>query len=153
MRRLTELRREVTAMNKQLNEPIVSPEIKDGKLQAARRVLIVEDESMVAMLIEDTLADLGYEVAECASRIEDAMDKISSLTFDAAILDVNLNGVETFELADELGRKKIPFIFATGYGPAKLPERFCGISILQKPFRQTDLEKALNAAFNSGMTE
>lgn len=85
------------------------------------RVLIIEDESMVTMLIEDTLADLGCAVVGSASRLDEAMAKASSLECNAAILDVNLNGSHTYAVADVLAARGIPFIFATGYGAAGLP--------------------------------
>jgi CheY-like chemotaxis protein len=134
-------------MNKRFEKLTVAPEVVDVSGTTGRRIFIVEDESMVTMLIEDTLADLGYEVTGSASRIEEALIKTSSLTFDAAILDVNLNGFETFTIADKLVREEIPFLFATGYGAAGLPDRFCDVPMLQKPFRQADLEKALSATF------
>jgi CheY-like chemotaxis protein len=79
--------------------------------------------------------------------MDDALNKISSLEFDAAILDVNLSGSETFSIAEKLTQDGVPFLFATGYGPAGLPDRFRAVPVLQKPFRQADLEKALSAAF------
>jgi CheY-like chemotaxis protein len=134
-------------MNKQFDRLTAGPNVVNGGVPTGRRIFIVEDESMVTMLIEDTLADLGYEVSGSASRIEEALVKTSALTFDAAILDVNLNGFETFTIADKLLLEGVPFMFATGYGPAVLPDRFRGVPVLQKPFRQADLEKALSATF------
>jgi CheY-like chemotaxis protein len=132
-------------MNKQFDGRMTGP--VDDSARTGRKIFIVEDESMVTMLIEDTLADLGYEVTGSASRIEEALLKTSSLAFDAAILDVNLNGFETFTVADRLVQDGRPFLFATGYGAAGLPDRFSGVPVLQKPFRQADMEKALNATF------
>ncbi len=73
------------------------------------RVLIIEDEAMIAMLIEDMLADIGCGVIGIASRFEEAMRKVSSLAFDLAILDVNLNGSQTFPVAEALANRDIPF--------------------------------------------
>ena len=112
-------------------------------------ILIIEDESLVMMLIEDTLVDLGCAIAGTASRVDDAMAKVSSLNFDAAILDVNLNGVESFPIAEKLLERGIPFVFATGYGQAGIPESLRGIPTLAKPFRQNDLKGALALAFAS----
>lgn len=117
----------------------------DEKL-AGLRVLIVEDESLVTMLIEDTLADIGCVVADVASKLEEAIEKASSLDFDIAILDVNLNGDQTYPIAEELARRGIPLVFATGYGAAGLPEQFRAAPILAKPFQQSDLERALTEA-------
>ena len=113
------------------------------------RVLIVEDESLVSMLIEDTLADIGCTVVGVASRLDEALRKVSSLAFDLAILDVNLNGSETSPVAEALGKRGTPFILATGYGPGGIPESFKGAPILAKPFGQSDLERVLAAALAS----
>jgi CheY-like chemotaxis protein len=114
--------------------------------QAPLVVLIIEDESMVAMLIEDMFGDLGWEIAGIASRLDEAMDKVSSLSFDLAILDVNLNGDQTYPLAERLRRKGTPFIFATGYGTISLPGSMQGVPVLAKPFCQNDLERAVKTA-------
>jgi CheY-like chemotaxis protein len=111
-----------------------------------RRVLVVEDESLVLMLLEDTLTDVGCEVVATASRSAEALQKAASLSFDIAILDVNLNGDQTLDVAECLTRRHIPFVFATGYGAANLLARFAGVPVLQKPFQQGDLETALRAA-------
>jgi CheY-like chemotaxis protein len=113
---------------------------------AGLRVLVIEDESFVLMLLEDTLAEIGCEVAGTASRVGEALDKVGSLSFDLAILDVNLNGSQTLEVAARLAQAAVPFVFATGYGAAGLLSRFEGVPILQKPFQQSDLEHALRAA-------
>ena len=113
---------------------------------AGRRVLVIEDESFVLMLLEDTLAEIGCEVAGTASRVGEALDKLNSLLFDVAILDVNLNGSQTLEVAARLAQAGVPFVFATGYGAASLLSHFEGVPILQKPFQQCDLEGALRLA-------
>jgi CheY-like chemotaxis protein len=110
------------------------------------RVLVVEDESMISMLIEDMLADIGCVVAGTASRLDEAMSKVSSLEFDAAILDVNLNGSQSHRIADALAAKGKPFVWSTGYGAAGLPEAARSAPMLGKPFQRRDLEKALRAA-------
>lgn len=113
-----------------------------------RRVLIVEDESMVAMLLQDTLTDIGCEVVAIASRFDDAMEKATALSFDVAILDVNLNGRNTFAIAESLHARGIAVLFATGYGAAGLPPSLQSSVVLRKPFRQRDLERALQAALS-----
>ena len=113
---------------------------------AGLRVLVIEDESMVAMLIQDTLAEIGCEVIGIASRFDDALEKTKSLAFDIAILDVNLNGRNTFPIADSLAERGVAFVVATGYGKTSLPESLQEAPMLQKPFRQRDLERALRAA-------
>jgi CheY-like chemotaxis protein len=107
------------------------------------RILIVEDEMLVAMNIEDMLLDLGHEVAGLASRLEPALALARESIFDAAMLDVNLAGEPSFPVADLLVERGIPFLFATGYGRAGLEERFRAFPILQKPFRAAELQAAL----------
>jgi CheY-like chemotaxis protein len=98
---------------------------------------------MVSMLIEDTLADIGCSVAGTAARLDEAMDKATSLDFDLAILDVNLNGVRAYPLAELLAKRGIPLVFATGYGAAGIPNELRYFPLLAKPFQQRDLESAL----------
>jgi CheY-like chemotaxis protein len=116
---------------------------------AGRRVLLIEDEALVAMLIEDVLSDLGCEVAGSASRFQAAMEKAKSLDFDVAILDVNLNGQRTIPIAQALVDRGKPFMFATGYGATGLPAQMQGVPVLHKPFQQRDLEQALHAALGT----
>ncbi|HEX8126745.1 MAG TPA: response regulator [Allosphingosinicella sp.] len=107
------------------------------------RILVVEDEMLVAMNIEDMLLELGHDVAGLASRLEPALALASEGRFDAAMLDVNLAGDPSFPVADLLAERKIPFLFATGYGRAGIEERFRHHPILQKPFRAAELAAAL----------
>ncbi len=111
-----------------------------------KRVLIVEDEALVTMLIEDALIELGCEVAAIASRFDEALAKAQSLSFDVAILDVNLDGRRSFPIADALARRGIAFLFATGYGMAGLPPGVTGAPVIEKPFPLRDLREALEAA-------
>ena len=113
------------------------------------RILVVEDESLVAMLIEDILVDIGCIVADIASRLEEAVSKASSLVLDAAILDVNLDGFQTYPVAEVLERRRIPFVFSTGYGATGIPEAFQDVPIVGKPFQQEDLKRALTLALAS----
>ena len=100
---------------------------------------------LVAMNIEDMLLELGHEVAGLASRLEPAVALARENRFDAAMLDVNLAGEPSFPIADLLTERKIPFLFATGYGRAGIEERFRARPILQKPFRAAVLCAALAA--------
>lgn len=121
-----------------------APAPQGERAQAAkRRVLIVEDEYLVAMLVEDMLQGLGYEVASIASNIEAAKSAAQLGEFDVAILDVNLNGAFSNPVADILVARNIPFIFATGYGKAGPHETFAAAPSLQKPFDEADLGRAL----------
>jgi CheY-like chemotaxis protein len=107
------------------------------------RILIVEDEMLVAMNIEDMLLGLGHEVAGLASRLAPALALAQESRFDAAMLDVNLAGEPSFPIAELLVERGVPFLFATGYGRAGIEERFRDRPILQKPFRAAELGAAL----------
>ena len=109
----------------------------------APRVLVVEDEMTVAMLIEDMVSELAYEVAAVVPRLEDAMRMVDSETFDLAMLDVHLNGKTVFPFAEALKERDIPFLFATAYGPRGLPEEYQDHLVLQKPFGPVELKRAL----------
>jgi CheY-like chemotaxis protein len=109
----------------------------------APRVLVVEDEIPVALLIEDMVSELAYEVAALVSRLEDAMRLLDSESFDLALLDVHLNGKMVFPFAAELEARDIPFLFATAYGPRGIPEDFRSHLVLQKPFGPVELKRAL----------
>ena len=109
------------------------------------RVLIVEDEMLVAMNIEDMLLELGHEVAGLASRLEPAISLAREAQFDLAMLDVNLAGQPSFPVAAILAARGIPFLFATGYGVQGIDERYRHHPVLQKPFRAADLARALKA--------
>src|SRR3954464_1736430 len=109
----------------------------------APRVLVVEDEMTVAMLIEDMVAELAYDVAAVVPRLDDAMRLLDSDSFDLAMLDVHLNGKTVFPFAAELEARDIPFLFATAYGARGIPEEFRGHPVLQKPFGPVELRRAL----------
>ena len=114
--------------------------------KAACRVLFVEDEAMVSMLIEDMLVDLGVEVVGPAARIDQALTLAREAEVEAAVLDINIGGHFTYPVADILQARGIPVIFATGYGAATLPERFRGTPTLQKPFDPQSFGEVVQAA-------
>jgi CheY-like chemotaxis protein len=114
------------------------------------RILVVEDEAIVAMLLEDMLAELGYEVVGPVTRLDRALDLARGALIDAAVLDVNVNGNDSYAVADALRARAIPFVFATGYGTKELAERFRDSPITQKPFHRDDLERALGIAMGRG---
>jgi CheY-like chemotaxis protein len=107
------------------------------------RVLVVEDEMMVSMLIEDMLSDLACVVVGPASRLDEAIELVGRVELDCAVLDVNLGGQPIFPLADLLRERGVPFAFATGYGDAGLRDADRGSLVLQKPFREGDLARVL----------
>ncbi len=108
------------------------------------RVLVVEDEALVSMLIEDFLEELGCEVVGVASRLEDAMENARTLELDVAVLDVNLAGRLSYPVAQTLRARGVPVVFATGYGTEGLPAELQQAAVLSKPFRQEQLAKALS---------
>lgn len=110
----------------------------DGK----RRVLIVEDEIIVALFLEDALEEFGYRVAGVVSHLDDAMARETD--YDIALLDVHINGRNVFDFADQLAQRGIPFVFATGYGERGIPERHRASPVLQKPFQPADLKRLLD---------
>ena len=107
----------------------------------SRRVLVVEDEMLIGMLLEDMLADLGHQVVAVVPRVNEALALVQREAFDLAILDVHVNGQPVFPVADSLVERGIPFVFATGYGERGLPEHYRDRPILQKPFAKDDLAK------------
>jgi CheY-like chemotaxis protein len=110
------------------------------------RILVVEDEMLVAMNIEDMLLALGHEVAGIAGRLVPALALATEGDFDLAMLDVNLAGETSFPVADVLRDRGIPFVFATGYGIDGIREDYRAAPVLQKPFRAGELAAALAAA-------
>ncbi len=110
------------------------------------RVLFVEDEAMVSILIEDMLLDLGVEIVGPAARIDEAMTLAREAQVEAAVLDINIGGQFTYEVADILKGRGIPVIFSTGYGASALPDRFRSNAILHKPFDRNSFRTAVEAA-------
>jgi DNA-binding response OmpR family regulator len=107
------------------------------------RILIVEDEAMIAMLVEDMVLDFGSEVVGPAAKMDDAMRLAQAAALDAAILDVNVGGSVIFPVAEILSKRGIPLIFATGYGSTGFPPRFQSHPTLPKPFTYQSLAEVL----------
>jgi CheY-like chemotaxis protein len=116
--------------------------VTDRKL----KVLIVEDEAIVALHLEDTLTELGYDVVATAGRVDSATRLAATLPLDLAIVDLNLNGERTDAVADVLAARGIAIVFATGYGAAALEKRWADVPTLQKPFQPIELERAIARA-------
>ena len=107
------------------------------------RILVVEDEAAISLLLEDMLLDFGCEVIGPAARLTAALDVVARETVDIAILDVNVAGEPIYPVAEALVERKIPFVFSTGYGSAGIKESFRGRPVVQKPFSQQDLKRTL----------
>lgn len=110
----------------------------------ALRILIVEDEILVAMNLEDMLGELGHNVVSIATRITQASALASSSEIDLAILDLNLSGVLSFPVADMLRQRRIPFMFATGYGSQGMTENYRDEVVMVKPYGLHELQSAIN---------
>jgi CheY-like chemotaxis protein len=119
-----------------------------GKL-AGLRVMVVEDEALVAMLVEDILIDLGCVVVGVAGTLAHGLTMANDrdLAIDGAMLDVNLGGDKVFAIADVLLGRGIPFVFATGYGMQGLLPRYAGYPVIAKPFRLEPLKAVITAAW------
>ena len=112
---------------------------------AGRRVLIVEDESLVAMLLETILEDMGCVPVGPAATVDEGL-RMASEPVDAALLDVNVAGRQVFPIAQALKDRGVPFVFSTGYGEGGLPDEWRGHSTLQKPFTEAAVRDALMTA-------
>lgn len=110
---------------------------------AGTRVLLVEDEMLVAMLLEDVLEELGCEVVGPVSRIDAAKTAIEDERLDCALLDINLRGQPVYPLVEMLDERSVPFGFVTGYGPGGVDKQFRQRPVLRKPFNIDELESIL----------
>lgn len=113
-------------------------------------VFLVEDEVMIRMMVADMLEELGYTIAAEAGEIGEAMRLAESTYFDLAILDVNVNGKVISPVADVIKARNRPFIFATGYGSAGLPEEYRDRPALQKPFQLETLSRTIDHVLRGG---
>ncbi|WP_298746318.1 response regulator [uncultured Brevundimonas sp.] len=114
---------------------------------AGRRVLVVEDESLVAMLLETILEDMGCVPVGPAATVEDGLRLAAGdEPVDAALLDVNIAGRQVFPIAEALKARGVPFVFSTGYGEGGLPDQWRGLPTLQKPFTEAAVRDALMKA-------
>jgi CheY-like chemotaxis protein len=107
------------------------------------RILVVEDEPFISLMLDEMLRELGFEVAASVSRIAAALDFIGKENFDLALLDVNLGTEKIDPVADLLAQRGCPFVFTTGYGQSGAPTAHADHVVLQKPFRIDDLATAL----------
>jgi CheY-like chemotaxis protein len=105
------------------------------KSLSGRRVLVVEDEMMVLLLIEDMLSELGCESVTTAATVDQALALMDGRVFDVAMLDVNLNGQKSYPVADALAARHVPFVFATGYSDHVTRDGYPGRPVLKKPFK------------------
>ncbi|HEX7109831.1 MAG TPA: response regulator, partial [Aestuariivirga sp.] len=110
----------------------------------SRRVLVVEDEILILMMIEDMLTDLGCKSISVASKIDQAITLIDGQVFDAAMLDLNLNGMESYPIADVLAAHDVPYFFSTGNSVTDVKDGYRDQDVLKKPFTFEQLSNMLS---------
>ncbi len=120
-----------------MNDSEHDPQLKD------LRVLVVEDEALVALQIEDMLTELGCAVIGPASRVGQALELLDGEPVEVAVLDLNIAGELVYPVADELGNRGLPYIFVTGYGTSGLTEPYRSRPVLEKPFARRELLRAI----------
>ena len=108
-----------------------------------RSFLIVEDQFLIALDLKATLRELGCAPVELAQNLEGALSAARSSAIHAALLDINLSGTRSFEVASVLKNRAIPFAFLTGCDQAEVPREFAETPILTKPFSRSDVERLL----------
>ncbi|MGF1553687.1 MAG: response regulator [Paracoccaceae bacterium] len=113
------------------------------------RLLVVEDQAMIAMLLCDMLDELGHIVVGPAARVEFALALLGAGTIDGAILDANLDGHSSAPVARALERRGLPYLVASGYGDAELRQLGFEGKAIGKPFRQNELALALETVMTS----
>lgn len=117
---------------------------------SGKRILLVEDEALVAMLLEDMVLELGAVVVGPESRLETAIYSAETADLDAAILDINLGGRRSYGVADALRLRGVPFAFATGYGESGVDPAHRGVPVLIKPYSDDDVARVLTRLLTAG---
>jgi CheY-like chemotaxis protein len=118
---------------------------------AKRNILILEDEPLVAMMLQDQLEELGIHVIGPANNLKSAIQLAEFSNLDGALLDLNINGTYATKVADILRARGVPFVFVTAYDrPPGL--RYRDVSVLRKPFTDIDLRMALVALLENAST-
>jgi two-component SAPR family response regulator len=113
----------------------------------AKRVLIVEDEVLVAMHLEDLLTEMGHQVIGSCGRLNEAMALARDAEIDFAVLDINLAGAQSFPVADILRQRGIPFVFTSGYGSEGLVDDYHAETTLRKPYEPQALKHVIERIF------
>lgn len=116
---------------------------------AAARILIIEDETLISMMLEDFIEILGYELSDTAETLESGLAAVETSEFDVAVLDINLRDRKaSWPIADALDEKRIPFFFTSGADLEKPPERHQNRLFLAKPFTLHGVDDALKRALS-----
>ena len=111
------------------------------EIGARKRILLVEDDSLIAMMMAQTLRDLNFDVVGPFGRVSEAVAMLDGHAVDAGILDINLAGEMVYPLAHLLAARKVPFVFMTGYGSEVIEQPFPQVQVLQKPVDRETLRK------------
>jgi two-component sensor histidine kinase/DNA-binding response OmpR family regulator len=114
-----------------------------GATAVGNRLLLVEDETLVGIMMSEMLTELGFEVIGPICNLSDAMSAVRKEAFHSAVLDVNLRGEMVYPVADALAAKGVPFVFVTGYGVDGIDARFANVPVLQKPIEKQTIESVL----------
>lgn len=120
------------------------------KLLSGQNVLVVEDEMLILMMIEDMLADLGCESVTSAATVDQAIALIDAQNFDVAMLDMNLNGSNSYAVATALAAHDVPFVFSTGYSGQRMKDEYRDRPVLKKPFSDKELDAVLTRLLPGG---
>ena len=116
-------------------------------MSASLSILVVEDEPLIAMMLEDFLESLGHRVHATCESVSEAVKAVDSGGFELAILDVNLKGENVWPVATRLREKKVPFVLATGGHVDPPPAEFNSVPVIEKPYTIDRVNPAINAAF------
>jgi DNA-binding response OmpR family regulator len=116
-------------------------------MSAPRNILIVEDEPLIAMMLEDFLESLGHSIAATCDSVDTAMVEVEKGGFDVAILDVNLKGQNVWPVATRLREQGVPFVIASGGHVDPPPAEFAAVPLIEKPYTVDRVTPAINAAF------
>ena len=120
--------------------PLREKAVAVPQILVGNRLLLVEDEALVAMALKDMLTELGFEVVGAFNKVTEALAVVTNQDVNAAVLDVNLGGELIYPVADSLVAKGVPFVFITGYGAEAIDGRFASYRVLQKPIQRQMLQ-------------
>jgi CheY-like chemotaxis protein len=122
---------------------VPAPEVPSTPPTVGRRILLVEDEALVAIMMRDMLTDLGYSVVGPVGDRAAALVAARQADIQGAILDLNLRGETTYPVADELIQRGVPFVFLTGYDRGVIDRHYAEVPLMQKPVDEQTLQRAL----------
>ncbi len=122
----------------------------DVRKPSRMKILVVEDEAIVSLLLEDMLLDLGYGDVWVASDVDSALELLAAKRPDVAVLDVNLGGNPAYPIAERLASMNVPFVFATGYGRFGIDGPWAAYPVIQKPYDMKALEAVIGSALGAG---